>query len=245
MHHRHDHRRTDVARNVSRRSPVPHCIELFKTYGVELTPTDIELAGGRALLYCGIIGFSGENIRGSIAIAASGALLRASNPVPGGAPRDWAAELVNQLMGHVKSRLLGYSVEVYMSTPIVLRGERLALESRGARRPRFFSGTQSGDGQVWPCGWTWRPRPSSRWPPRRTPPCPDRRRQDPDVLASERDHVDDIRDENASAAVRARSPFWVAWSPCWPARPATSSSRNRCAIRSRSSASWPRTSAAS
>jgi hypothetical protein len=127
---------------------VAHCLELFKTYGVELSPTDTHHIEGRALLYCGIIGFSGENIRGSLAIAGSGALLRASNPVEGGAPRDWAAELVNQLMGHVKSRLLGYAVEVYMSTPIVLRGERLALESRGEFRPTVFTSGAGPDEQV-------------------------------------------------------------------------------------------------
>ena len=116
-----------------------HFIELFKMYGVDLVPIDVGQVDGSALLYCGIIGFSGEHIRGSMAVSGSGALLDASNPNAGGAPRDWVAEVANQLMGHVKSRLLGYGVEVYMSTPIVLRGERLALEVRGVARPRTFT----------------------------------------------------------------------------------------------------------
>lgn len=116
-----------------------HFVELFRMYGVDLVPADEARIDGGVLLYCGIIGFSGEGIRGSMAVAGSDTLLRASNPTPGVATRDWVAEVANQLMGHVKSRLLGYAVEVYMSTPIVLRGERLALEVRGVSQPRVFA----------------------------------------------------------------------------------------------------------
>jgi CheY-specific phosphatase CheX len=116
-----------------------HFVELFKMYGVDLVPVDVAQVDSGALLYCGIIGFSGEGIRGSMAVSGSGALLAASNPTPDGLPRDWVAEVANQLMGHVKSRLLGFAVEVYMSTPIVLRGERLALEVRGVTKPRTFT----------------------------------------------------------------------------------------------------------
>jgi hypothetical protein len=122
-------------------------VELFSTYGVVLEPFDVGTLDAEPLLYCGIIGFSGDGIRGSMAVAGSGALLAASNPTPDGIPRDWVAELANQLMGHVKSRLLGYSVEVYISMPIVLRGERLALEVRGVTKPRFYTST-AGRGQV-------------------------------------------------------------------------------------------------
>jgi hypothetical protein len=122
-------------------------VDLFSMYGLELTPVELGKVDSTTLLYCGIIGFSGDGIRGSMAVAGSGSLLAASNPSPGGAPRDWVAELANQLMGHVKSRLLGYSVKVYISMPIVLRGERLALEVRGVTQPRFFSNAASG-GQV-------------------------------------------------------------------------------------------------
>ena len=116
-----------------------HFIDLFKMYGVELVPTDMALMENGAMLYCGIIGFSGQGIRGSLAVAGSAALLEASNPTPGSAPRDWVAEIANQLMGHVKSRLLGYSVEVYMSTPLVVRGERLSMEVRGVVQQRVFT----------------------------------------------------------------------------------------------------------
>jgi hypothetical protein len=127
-----------------------HFVELFKMYGVQLVPANLGAVDGQALLYCGIIGFSGEGIRGSLAVAGSGSLLDASNPTPGSPQRDWIAEVANQLMGHVKSRLLGFSVEVYMSTPIVLRGERLSLESRGVSEPRIFTDpSRSGHVALW------------------------------------------------------------------------------------------------
>ena len=124
-----------------------HCEELFKLYGLELVQTKQAPQTGGALLYCGVIGFSGDHIRGSLAVAGSGGILIASNPTPGGAARDWVAEIANQLMGHVKSRLLGFSVEVYMSTPIVLRGERLALETRDSTHPVVFTNPQ-GKGEM-------------------------------------------------------------------------------------------------
>ena len=124
-----------------------HFIELFRMYGMELVPSVSGDVGGGAILYCGIIGFSGEGIRGTMAVAGSDTMLGASNPVPGGAPRDWVAEVANQLMGNVKSRLLGYDVEVWMSTPIVLRGERLALEVRGVVQSHVYT-CASVQGQV-------------------------------------------------------------------------------------------------
>jgi CheY-specific phosphatase CheX len=113
--------------------------ELFKAYGVNLVAANPGQVNGKTLDYCAIIGFSGEDIRGSLAVAGSSTLLAASNPMPGGPPRDWVAELANQLMGHVKSGLRGHSVQVYISMPIVLHGQRLALEVRGSAKPQIFT----------------------------------------------------------------------------------------------------------
>jgi hypothetical protein len=122
-------------------------LELFEAYGVHLVAADIGQVAGKTLDCCGLVGFSGQGIRGSLAVAGSNALLAASNPAPGGAPRDWVGELANQLMGHVKSRLLGHKVEVFVSIPILLRGERVALEVRGLSWPRIFADA-SGTGHV-------------------------------------------------------------------------------------------------
>jgi CheY-specific phosphatase CheX len=117
--------------------------ELFKAYGVELVTANPGQVNGKTLDYCAIIGFSGEEIRGSLAVGSSSGLLAASNPTPGGQPRDWVAELANQLMGHVKSGLRGHAVEVFISMPIVLRGQRLALEVRGSSKPQVFTSTSA------------------------------------------------------------------------------------------------------
>lgn len=115
------------------------CMTLFQRYGVALVPAANPDAQTHPLLYCGVMGFSGAGIRGSLAIAGSSGLLTASNPARRGAAREWAGELANQLTGHVKSGLLGYGVEVYLSLPTVLRGEHLSLQIRGETQPLVFT----------------------------------------------------------------------------------------------------------
>jgi CheY-specific phosphatase CheX len=117
--------------------------ELFKAYGVDLVAANPGQVNGKTLDYCAIIGFSGEGIRGTIAVAGSSGLLAASNPTPGGPQRDWVAELANQLMGHVKNGLRAHAVQVYITMPVVLRGQRLALEGSGAARPQIYTSTSA------------------------------------------------------------------------------------------------------
>jgi hypothetical protein len=120
------------------------CLSLFESYGVHVAPLRSAPPSQSPLLYCGIIGFTGKGIMGSLAVAGSRELLVASNPVPGGGSWDWAAELSNQLMGHVKITLLAHDVELYLSTPTVVRGEHLSLQARGEARPELF--TMDGQG---------------------------------------------------------------------------------------------------
>jgi hypothetical protein len=115
------------------------CLDLFKSYGLDLVEVAPRAAPATPLLYCGVIGYSGKGIRGSLALAGSAAVLGASNPVTTQPSREWAGELANQLMGHVKSRLLAYEVEVYLSTPTVLRGEQLSIRSHGELPPTLFT----------------------------------------------------------------------------------------------------------
>jgi hypothetical protein len=114
------------------------CVELFRTYGLSLNGVTPSEAPPYPLLHCGVVGFSGHGIRGSVAIAGSRSVLGASNPLSDQASRDWAGELANQLMGHVKSGLLAHGVEVYLSTPTVLRGEHLALQTHTDLPPHLF-----------------------------------------------------------------------------------------------------------
>jgi hypothetical protein len=126
------------------------CVELFKAYGVDLIPIAAGAATATPLLHCGVIGYSGPGIKGSLAIAGSRSVLGASNPLPDGGSRDWAGELANQLMGHVKNRLLAHELEVYFSTPTVLRGEHLALVTHSEAAPQLFAlATEPGLVGIW------------------------------------------------------------------------------------------------
>lgn len=115
------------------------CVALFHNYGLALAQVGDSAALTHPLLYCGVMGYSGQGIRGSLAIAGSSELLTASNPTRRGAPREWAGELANQLTGHLKNGLLAHGVEVFLSLPTVLRGEHLSLHIRGETRPLLFT----------------------------------------------------------------------------------------------------------
>lgn len=120
------------------------CIDLFADYGVSLEPAGDPRALGD-VLYCGVIGFTGDGIRGSIVLAGSSAALDQSNPIPGSRVRDWIGELTNQLVGRIKNRLLKHGVEVWITTPIVLRGRQIALETANdSPLPMYFAGGRGG-----------------------------------------------------------------------------------------------------
>jgi CheY-specific phosphatase CheX len=114
------------------------CQTLFSQYGVEVTPIQRQDAPKVQMLYCGILGFSGDELRGSVVLAATSQTLLDSNPISGGSSRDWIAELVNQFLGKLKLSLLSRNVTISLATPVVLRGEHLSLESRGPVIPLWF-----------------------------------------------------------------------------------------------------------
>jgi hypothetical protein len=76
-----------------------------------------------------IIGFGGEQLRGTLTIVAPFRLFQSSYPsvLPDTAEAavdvlDWAGEFANQLLGQVKRRLLGGGVELIASIPRVMLG---------------------------------------------------------------------------------------------------------------------------
>jgi hypothetical protein len=102
------------------------CISLFSDYSLPLRPAqqaDKDL--NPELLFCSVIGFSSDQMRGTLVLATTREPLGRTTPVQGGSLREWVAELSNQLLGRVKRRLMERGVVLAMSTPIVLRGERL------------------------------------------------------------------------------------------------------------------------
>lgn len=97
--------------------------ELFVDYGVTC-----ELASGTAPaapLLCGILGFTGDHLCGSVVIAATHEAIAESNPIRDGATRGWVAELTNQVVGRFKNALFRCGVEVAMSIPVVLTATQL------------------------------------------------------------------------------------------------------------------------
>jgi hypothetical protein len=116
------------------------CISLFEDYALPLVRTVAgPLEGDSELLYCGVVGFSGEQMRGSVLLATSREPLGRTSPTNDASFREWIAELSNQLLGRVKNKLIPRGVTLHLSTPIVLRGHHLAPIPRAEQVPFVFS----------------------------------------------------------------------------------------------------------
>jgi hypothetical protein len=121
------------------------CLELFFHYEMDITAID-KAPADLNLMFCGVIGFAGDDLRGSLLLACSKEPLAAAGDSPK-AIRDWLAELSNQLLGRVKNRLIMLGATIYCSTPIVLRGDHLApIENQPL--PQLFQ-TNGGVASVW------------------------------------------------------------------------------------------------
>jgi hypothetical protein len=106
------------------------CIDLFSYYQVAIAPS-ASARPKRDVALCGIIGFTGDDIRGSLMLACSREPLELARGHGEASMRDWLAELTNQLLGRVKNRLLAFGTVIHCSTPVVLGGERIApIESQ-------------------------------------------------------------------------------------------------------------------
>jgi CheY-specific phosphatase CheX len=97
--------------------------ELFTAYGVPTTTASSHPESERLL--CGILGFTGDHLCGSVVISATETAIAESNPIRDGATRSWIAELTNQLVGRFKNALLRHGVEIVMSIPVVLTAAQL------------------------------------------------------------------------------------------------------------------------
>lgn len=111
--------------------------DLFHAYGVPLARGAADKDLTRSIHLSGIVGFSGPGLRGSCILAASAEPIHNTIPVDG-SDRDWIAELANQLIGRIKNRLLSHGAEVYVTTPVVLRGKHLAPVPRVELPPLTF-----------------------------------------------------------------------------------------------------------
>lgn len=117
--------------------------ELFTDYGVPPAPLAERPEPARQL--CGILGFTGDRLCGSIVLSATHEAVACSNPIGDGATRGWVAELTNQLVGRFKNSLFRGGIEVAMSIPVVLTATQLTPLPQTKADPLCFA---VGDGVV-------------------------------------------------------------------------------------------------
>ena len=123
--------------------------ELFEAYEVTVskqpvgTPLPVE-----DIAYAGVIGFTGNSMRGTLVLAPTRKLLERSHQ---GSPcefRDWAGELANQLLGRIKNQLRAYGADIHVTTPVVIKGSYLASVPRGELTLHCFAASP-GNVSVW------------------------------------------------------------------------------------------------
>jgi CheY-specific phosphatase CheX len=125
------------------------CTSLFADYSLPLALVDLKtLAHEFEIAFCGIVGFTGDQMRGAVLLASSAEPLGRTLPSTDASLREWIAELSNQLLGRIKNKLIRHGVTLHMSTPTVLRGQHIAPISSTPIVPYTFS---SGGGLV--CVW--------------------------------------------------------------------------------------------
>jgi len=101
------------------------CIALFSDYLIAIKRSN-EPAPTQQVAFCGVIGFTGDDMCGSLMLACSREPLELTQVSGDAMMRDWIAELTNQLLGRVKNRLLACGTAIYSAVPVVLSGERIA-----------------------------------------------------------------------------------------------------------------------
>ena len=121
---------------------------LFSAYDRPLKYTGVSPSEPQFFVLSGVIGFTGDDIRGTLLLAMTSGLLEDLSP-SNASMRDWIAELSNQLLGRLKNQLLRFGTEIYAATPSVLRGELLTpLRPRAALGGHCFESAR-GTACVW------------------------------------------------------------------------------------------------
>jgi CheY-specific phosphatase CheX len=127
-------------------------VELFKSRGVDLVVAKDPKSKAD---FAAVIGFSGEQMRGMIAIGMAKATLNTFDrkdpeQTPGPSAEDWLGESSNQLLGRMKNKLLNYGIVVNIALPSVLSGDGLELlASTPANLWTYAFETSAGAVYVW------------------------------------------------------------------------------------------------
>ena len=101
---------------------------LFCAYGLEMQEGRGELCEHEI---AGVIGFTGD-VRGTLFVASTLPLFRATCPPPPRDVADWTAELANQLLGRFKNQLVRHGIALAMATPVAVRGLQLSCSTSHA-----------------------------------------------------------------------------------------------------------------
>ncbi len=74
-----------------------------------------------------------------------------ANSLPAGEEslRDWSHEVTNQLLGRIKNLLIRRGATIFVSTPVVIAGERLAPVPAGDLCPLVFADADGEHVCVW------------------------------------------------------------------------------------------------
>jgi hypothetical protein len=115
------------------------CLSLFEHYTLPLVRVHGQPSEEPELLFCGVVGFSGDQMRGTLLLATSREPLGRTSPTTDASLREWIAELSNQLLGRIKNRLIPHGVTLHLSTPIVLRGQHISPVTRAELVPYLFA----------------------------------------------------------------------------------------------------------
>jgi CheY-specific phosphatase CheX len=113
------------------------CAEMLEACGVSASPFEVTPSVAFSERHiAAFIGFTGA-VRGSLVIAASSGLFRATYPLGAESGRqagtadlmDWAGELANQTLGRIKRRFCARGVDFDTSSPTAVNGRHIAGRS--------------------------------------------------------------------------------------------------------------------
>jgi CheY-specific phosphatase CheX len=118
-------------------------LSLFRAYDVSIEPADLDAYRKNPdLTLVSVIGFAGREVSGTLVLGTTAEPLEISKP-DAASPRDWIAELANQLLGRIKNKVLRCGIEFYAMPPAVVSGSHLApvtsSSSSSDFRPWVFS----------------------------------------------------------------------------------------------------------
>ncbi len=122
------------------------CTGLFESYDATLSHSD-KASPESSLAACGIMGFTGNDVRGTITLALDGQTLEHVTPGTG-SPIEWLGEFMNQLLGRFKNRLLRRGIVVHVAMPMVMDCEDCRPPAEGKTNSLAFK-SSSGDVFAW------------------------------------------------------------------------------------------------